>query len=151
MAVSALLFQKEYLGFFCLKQGEEQTINTGSLHETGCNTKGKITAGALGLGRGEFEIFLLENKLQTQEIIPATCILKLVFEDLSISYGLAESLCFFCCREWKFPMYKFATVAEMKPVFAGRKGIKVLAEGFLFVCCLLFSFFWQPHESVEEF
>lgn len=48
-------------------------------------------------------------------------------------------------------MYKFATVAEMKPVFAGRKGIQVLAEGFLFVCCLLFSFFWQPHESDEEF
>lgn len=47
MAVSALLFQKEYFGFFCLKQGEELTINAGLLHETGCNIKGKITAGAL--------------------------------------------------------------------------------------------------------
>lgn len=49
MAVSALLFQKEYLGFFCLKQGEELTMSTGLVHETGYNTKGKITAGALGL------------------------------------------------------------------------------------------------------
>lgn len=96
-------------------------------------------------------MFLLENKPQTLEIIPTTYILKLVFEDLSVSYGLAASLHFCSCREWKYPMYKFATVAEMKPVFAGRKGIKVLAEGLLFVCCLLFSFFWQPHESVKEF
>lgn len=48
-------------------------------------------------------------------------------------------------------MYEFATVAEMKPVFVGGKGIEVLAEGILFVCCLLFSFFWQLSEAVEEF
>lgn len=47
--VSALLFQNGYLGFFCLKQGEELTINTGLLHENGYNSKGKITTGALGL------------------------------------------------------------------------------------------------------
>lgn len=47
-------------------------------------------------------------------------------------------------------MYKFATVAEMKPVFVGGKGIKVLAEGILFaVCCFHFSGSYL--KQLEEF
>lgn len=47
-------------------------------------------------------------------------------------------------------MYELATVTELKPMFVGGKGIKVLAEGVLFVCYLLVCFFWQPSEAVEE-
>ena len=49
MTISALLFQKRYLVFFCFKQGEKMIINTGLLHKTRCNTKGKIAARELRL------------------------------------------------------------------------------------------------------
>lgn len=49
MTVSAFLFQKSYLVFFCFKQREKMTINRSLLHKTGCNTKGKIAARELRL------------------------------------------------------------------------------------------------------
>lgn len=41
-------FRKDILGF-SVGNGEELTIDTGNNDETGWNSKGKITAGALGL------------------------------------------------------------------------------------------------------
>jgi len=49
MPISALLFHKRYLVFFCFKQGEKIIINTGLLHKTGRNTEGKIAARELRL------------------------------------------------------------------------------------------------------
>lgn len=48
-------------------------------------------------------------------------------------------------------MYKFATVAEMKPVFAGRKGIKVLAESFYLFVVFCFHFSGSHMNQLKSF
>lgn len=78
-------------------------------------------------------------------------LLKSVFKDL-LFYSLGASLCFSCYREWKYPIYKFATVAEMKPLFVGGKGTEVLAEGIflLFAVFIFLAATWSSSRVLND-